>query len=70
MKSGSNIFLLPKLVIVGLMIFISTPDQSFALAETESVFPIRSTGPILFDLDISQFDGIGDTTRIEIYYLR
>jgi GWxTD domain-containing protein len=47
---------------------IFAPDHGFASQDYKSIFPIRSTGPIKFDLDISQFDGGEDSTRVEFYY--
>ena len=52
----------------GLIFFIGVPGHGFGYPQNESEFPIRSSGPIKFDLDLCQFAGVGDTTRIEIYY--
>ena len=68
MRSDSNFLFFASLVIVGILLCIYAPDYGFASSGNDSNFPIRSRGPIKFDLDLCQFDGNGDSTRIEIYY--
>ena len=68
MRKEYSFFVVKRWVIVVLLFYFFAPHHVFASAEDESIFPIRSSGPIQFDLDVSQFDGVGDSTRIEIYY--
>jgi GWxTD domain-containing protein len=68
MRSDFNFILVARFVLTGLLFCLFSPNDGFASSGNESVFPIRSNGPIKFDLDLCQFEGEGDSTRIEIYY--
>ena len=57
-----------KVMTLSLLLFICVPEQVFGSAQNESEFPVNSTGPINFDMDICQYAGIGDSTRLEIFY--
>ena len=68
MKCNCSVLLLIRVMTFGLLFFIFIPEHGFSSPQTESEFPIRSSGPITFDLDLCQFNGVGDSTRIEFYY--
>ena len=57
-----------KVITLGLLLFIGVPEQVFGSSQNESEFPVHSTGPVNFDMDLCQYAGIGDSTRLEIFY--
>ena len=68
MSTNNNVLFVLKFLIIGFVCILWLPAYGFALQDNYSEFPIRSNGPIIFDLDLCQFDGVGDSTRIEIFY--
>ena len=68
MRSDCNLLLFIRLIAIGFLLFIFVPERGFGSPDNETDFPIRSNGPIKFDLDLCQFKEVGDSTRIEIYY--
>ena len=68
MRTNKYLILGLKILLFWMLFFTLMQELALGQSGFRSGFPVQSTGSVRFDLDICQFEGGGDSTRIELFY--